>query len=288
MKRFLVCLTLLLIFGTLSGYAAEPTSFDGGWIKISQIQQGVYRFEENGACCYLVIGHQQAVLIDAAYGVSNMQALCSEFTKLPVTVINTHGHIDHVGGDQYFNNIIIHEKDAPAIESDIDFMSRLWALNGLRKNPLFPQNFNDENWHKQPIKPIRKLSGGEVLDFGDDIHLEVIWTPGHTPGSICLLDRDRHLLFAGDTFVPGDMWMQLPESSFKDWIDSAEKIAKLQPFVQKILSGHGSPSEADMLKALGSAVADIRAGRDNPKEVENPVGGRCLKSQFPLFAVLHK
>lgn len=290
MKRFFMVIALLVIWAfVVSGYAMGPTSFDNGWLRISKIQEGVYQIIENYANCYLVIGQKEAVLIDSAYGASNLQKLCHEFTKLPVTVVHTHGHWDHTGGAQYFSSVMIHQADATMLE----WMASPEAkrqMNRVCDSPNFPSDFKIEAWYASPVTPSRLLSGGEVLEFGD-IRLEVIATPGHTPGSICLLDRERRLLFTGDTLVPGEMWLQLPESDFSEWMRSAETIVSLKPLVQKVLPGHVHAMDSWFLDALRGALADIRAGKDVVTEIDNPIGGKCLKRQFtkyPMINILHQ
>lgn len=285
MKHGFMILVFIFILGSISAYAIVPSTYDNGWVKVSEVQPGVYRIEENNANCYLVLGKEKAVLIDAAYGVSDLQKLCGKITKLPVTVINTHGHYDHVGGSQYFSSVIMHRDDAPMLGKMSSPEMREWFYSTIRNSPNFPKNFDVGNWYASDVKPAL-LAGGEVLEFGD-IKLEVIATPGHTPGSICLLDRQRQLLFTGDTFVPGEMWMQLPESNFNQWVNSAEKISVLRPLVYKVLPGHAIPLDGFALDALGRVVADIRAGKGRVVEVDNPLGGKCLKSQFPSFPFIN-
>ena len=95
---------------------------------------------------------------------------------------------------------------------DPDCISKLKA--GVNKNRLMeslkgdslwkplPQNFNPETWEIPPVQPTSVVKDGDRIDLGDRV-LEVIHTPGHSPGSICLLDKENKILFTGDTFVPG-------------------------------------------------------------------------------------
>lgn len=272
------------------GSATEPTSYDGGWIKLAKIQNNVYRFEENSVFSYLVVGQREAVLIDAGYGLSDYKQLCEEFTSLPVTLINTHGHVDHIGGDRFFSRVYIHQADAGSIQQGPGPGERAWVLGDLQKNPLLPKRFDREQWDYPSITPAKLLQGGEILEFGDDLQLEVIWTPGHTPGSISLLDRERGLLFVGDNFGPEQMWIHLPESNYHDWVESIEKTITLAPYVRTVLSGHGMPREAEVFKELAAAVADIRSGKANAETYpveDTAFGGTCLKTVFPTFEVLH-
>ncbi|UCD07576.1 MAG: MBL fold metallo-hydrolase [Candidatus Aenigmatarchaeota archaeon] len=99
-------------------------------------------------------------------------------------IINTHCHFDHVGGNGYFLNakVAIHEDDAKVLEKGDGELSNA--------------DFFDGKLH--PRKPERILKEGDKLN-PDKLDLEVIHTPGHSPGSICLYDKKRKILFTGDT-----------------------------------------------------------------------------------------
>ncbi len=137
-------------------------------------------------------------------------------------VINTHGHFDHIGGNGYFYNakILVHEKDAPIIESGDLEKSNAGFFGGRLK----------------PRRVDRKLNDGDILENG----LKVIHTPGHSPGSICLYDGKERILFSGDTvFSDGVGRTDLPGGDPQALNESLEKLSKLK--IEKILPGHGEP-----------------------------------------------
>ena len=132
------------------------------------------------------------------------------------TIVNTHCHFDHVGGNRYFNSkLAIHEKDAPALE------------NG------------------DPIATVSQMFGRSIepqkVDFklveGDKIHdFEVIHTPGHTIGGICLYNGET--LISGDTvFANGGFGRYDIGGDINMLRESLEKLSKLD--VEYLLPGHG-------------------------------------------------
>ncbi|MCE5342380.1 MAG: MBL fold metallo-hydrolase [Eubacteriales bacterium] len=151
--------------------------------------------DHNEATCYLVTGTQRALLIDTANGYVDLNALCRELTPLPVTVVNTHGHCDHVFGNLYFEQAYLHPADFALHDAHFTFpeIRKVMRETGLSPATLMP------------------LSIGQTFELGGGHTLEVVPLAGHTPGSIGLLDRKYRLLFSGDGINP-HIWMQLPES----------------------------------------------------------------------------
>ncbi len=159
--------------------------------------------------------------------------------KSITTVVNTHGHFDHIGGNGYFINakVAIHEKDADIIEKGD--AERSYA------------DFFDGKLHPRSVD--RKLREGDRIVAGG-MELEVLHTPGHTPGSICLFDRKSGVLFTGDTlFSDGVGRTDMPGGNPEELEKSLEKIFNLNG-VQKILPGHGEPVLSDAQKALKEII----------------------------------
>ena len=85
------------------------------WFTVEQIDQDTFVISEykhwEETHCYLLCGTKRAILIDTGLGVSNIREVIDGLTKLPVTVITTHVHWDHIGGHKYFDNIAVHEEE---------------------------------------------------------------------------------------------------------------------------------------------------------------------------------
>jgi glyoxylase-like metal-dependent hydrolase (beta-lactamase superfamily II) len=105
------------------------------------------------------------------------------------------------------------------------------------------------------------LQDGERVNLGGR-ELEVIFTPGHTPDSLVLLDRKNGLLFTGDSFYPGPIYLFTPETDFAAYARSVAQLAALEPQIKLLLPAHNVPVAASFyLKRLADAVQQVQRGK---------------------------
>ena len=172
-------------------YAANP------FVEVIEMEPGTWSLQSPGNCstlCYLVEGADKALLIDTGFGVGDMKALC-EFlapNKELICVI-THSHFDHILGNFQFDKVYVHEND---LEDTRRADERIKA-NGQSAGP----GYTAEDCVPYKDYELVSIREGYVFDLGGGHELEVIHTPGHTPGGICLLEKKRRMLFTGDSLV---------------------------------------------------------------------------------------
>jgi glyoxylase-like metal-dependent hydrolase (beta-lactamase superfamily II) len=126
------------------------------------------------------------------------------------------------------------------------------------------------------------LHDGEKIELGER-ELEIVMTPGHTPDSLCVLDRGRRLLLTGDTFYPGNLWLYVPETNLDAYEKSMERISKLAAQVDHLLPAHNFP-DADpvLLGRVYEALQKVKSG--DAKFVLNRDGRRLYR--FEGFSML--
>jgi hydroxyacylglutathione hydrolase len=154
-------------------------------------------------------------------------------------IVSTHGHWDHVG-----DNAAVAEHTGASIAVHPDDAYRL-----LKPEPLFAP------FEIVPSVPAVELAEGGEVRFGD-IRLEVLHTPGHTEGSVCLVSRNDGLLFSGDTLFPGG-WgrVDFPGGSAEEMAASIARLSRLDDGL-RVLPGHGPATTIGRERAWMELVRD--------------------------------
>jgi glyoxylase-like metal-dependent hydrolase (beta-lactamase superfamily II) len=214
---------------------------------------------------YLIVGHKQALLFDTGMGISDIKKVIAELTKLPIIVLNSHTHDDHVGGNWQFAIVYGMNTDftrANALGSREDAQAEITPdqICGT-----LPKGFDPKNYATKPWKITAYIHDGSRFDLGGRT-IEVIATPGHTPDAISLIDRANGLLFTGDTYYPAPIWLFRPETDFKAYAASISRLNALAPYVKVVLGAHNVPvASPTELTRLVLAFAAMRSGKVTPK-----------------------
>ena len=213
-------------------------------------------------------GPEGVAIIDPTYEsefertVENVEK-CGRVRKDIRWVLNTHCHIDHAMADRKFremgSQILVGEADAEHVEKGTR-VTGYYIIKGVTE---FPRSQVD-----------RRLSDGEILRLGNKV-LEIIHTPGHTPGSISLLLEagGKNLLFSGDTVLYDARlgWQGNPYADNRAYLASLEKLERFtlnsKPVAWNLLlPGHGAISMdhayLDVQKARQTVADDLAHGRE--------------------------
>lgn len=243
------------------------------WFEVYRVRPGVFaiyephQFEE--VISYLILGENRAVLLDTGIGVGAIRKITKRLTSLPLMVINTHTHFDHTGGNAEFSDIA--NEDTAYTRQNSRGQSNAYSKDALAPERIcggLPPGVRPESYAIRPWHISHWLKDGERIDLGGRT-LEVLFTPGHTPDSLMLLDRVNGLLFTGDTFYPGPIYLFVPETDFAAYARSVAKIAQLADQVQLLLPAHNVPVAAPVnLQRLEAAVETVQSGAAKAKVSE--------------------
>ena len=213
------------------------------YFEIIKIKEDIYHIYEPGDVgSTLILGENQAMLIDTGYGFANIKEVVDSITDLPLIVVNTHGHTDHNGGNRYFEQVWMNPDDMPSYEDYQKIQKPLVAarFEGIRKAagkpPIWPEDFDRMAWYEAGTKEFLWLSHGQSFELGNDHRIEVIAVPGHTAGSVMLFDWKHHILFPGDD-LDYSLWMHFKASAHLAEYKERLKILKNYP-IEGILPAH--------------------------------------------------
>jgi hydroxyacylglutathione hydrolase len=231
--------------------------------KANKVADNVWAIVENNTVnIYLVEGKDSALIIDTGYGTGDLKAYIQTLTKLPVIVVNTHGHGDHAGNNHQFPKLYAHPEDFGLINASFDKERRKKAILSMAKD----RKFTDEeleamvNIAPPALIPIKE---GYVFDLGGR-RLEVIEVPGHTHGSICLLDIENKILFAGDN-TNALVWLFLKDCyPLEVYLKSLQKVEKRMDEFNIIMPGHNTPLEKTFISEQTACVKSILDGTCSP------------------------
>jgi glyoxylase-like metal-dependent hydrolase (beta-lactamase superfamily II) len=208
--------------------------------EIIQIDDASWRIEDDVVRMFLFTGSERALLVDTGFGGSDLKSVIGRLTDLPLTLINTHADEDHTGGNAAFDEAFIHPAE--------------YAYYGEKG--------------ETGAKPAA-IWEGDVIDLGGGAAFEVILTPGHTPGSVCLLDRSRKLLVGGDTISASPIFLFGDVRSVPAYIVSLEKLLRLRlrDLFDTIYPSHGPfPLDAGIIDDLRDGAVKLLNGELQPHD----------------------
>jgi glyoxylase-like metal-dependent hydrolase (beta-lactamase superfamily II) len=217
--------------------------------EVINIGAGAWRIEEEIVRTFLFVGADRALLIDTGVGGGDLKAVVSGITDLPVTLVNTHADEDHIGCNAQFDVAHMHPAEYA------------WYFT-----------------HAPADAKVAPLWEGDVIDLGGRC-FEVVFIPGHTPGSIALLDRQNAVLIAGDSvsyfpiFIFGDI------RDIRAFRESMVKLLKVKMDFNTVYPSHGSfPVHANQIDKLKTTAEKLIAGE--LKGVDPPLEIPALMYEF--------
>ena len=260
------------------------------WFEVYKVSPGVFaiyephQFEE--AISFLVLGQRRGVLFDTGMGIGDIRKVALSLTSLPITVVNSHTHNDHIGDNWEFSDIYGMDTDFTRTNARGSTADAQAELAPGQVCGELPPGFDSRTYRTRPFHITRWIHDGDAIDLGGRT-LEVMSTPGHTPDAICLLDRKNGLLFTGDTYYPAPIWLYRPETDLDAYVHSVERIAELSPHLRLLLTSHNIPvADPSNLPRLLVAIKEVRAGKATPVpegngQVEYHAGGFTFLMSAP-------
>jgi glyoxylase-like metal-dependent hydrolase (beta-lactamase superfamily II) len=259
------------------------------WFEVVPVEPGLHMVAEPGhVFSWLIHGDDRSILLDTGLGIADISAAIVPVTSSAVTVVNSHTHYDHVGGNELFDSVLMHEAGPEWLERN----TQDWELEAYDKlvaeiEPVFERLLAADRegwfalspdqyarpwpaeeiaaaggWHINAPGPTGLLADGDEIDLGGR-SLRVINTPGHCPEHICLLDEAAGILFAQDQAYYGEQLIYLPESDVADYARSCRRLAdELRGSLRTVYAAHSLRPTVwpGFLDELADAAEEVAAG----------------------------
>ncbi len=232
---------------------------------IREVRPGIWLMDEaHEATGYLVVGTERACVIDTMNGYNDLYQAVRKITDKPLTVVNTHGHPDHIFGNIYFEEARIHPAD-------------LELASQFTEDPEFLDLCREKG---RTMPPFRDILPGDTIDLGGRT-LEVFALPGHTAGGILLLLREDRILFTGDS-INHHLWMQLDGClTMRAFAKELDKVMFLQDRADVILHGHArEEDDISLMRCLRDGALEICEGKTEQDMPYKWFGGTDLQHPF--------
>lgn len=240
-----------------------PVSTD--WFTVYRVADGVFALVEPNqfqeVISYLIVGSKRALMFDTGLGLVPIRPIVDQLTTLPVEVLNSHTHYDHVGGNAEFDRILA--MDLPYTRGNQRGFAHA-ALAGEVVPASFcrgaPAGLDTAAFHTRAWTASRAVSDGDWIDLGGRV-IEILHVPGHTPDALALLDRANELLWSGDTYYDAPIWLYVPETDLDDYERSIARLAALAPHVKRLFPAHNTASaDPAHLELARVAMRRVRSG----------------------------
>lgn len=260
------------------------------WFEVREVGDATWALSDRGSdTMYLVAGQERCLLVDTGWGVGDLAGLVATLSPLPLMVVNTHGHPDHTFGNGQFAQVYVHMADEAVVRAMPSAGPREWIAENILPKPL-PADFSLDTWAVAGAGSLVSIQDGHIFDLGGKT-LQVIAVPGHTPGSICLLDRQTRVLFTGDSVLAGTVWLHLSESlPLRLFHENLRRLQDCKAF-DAILPGHADlqtlPLPRTVLDDLVAGIERILTGELVGRE-EKTFAGDGLRCDFNSCGIVYR
>lgn len=203
-----------------------------------KINERTWRIEDSGVRVFLLAGDEKALLIDTGMNLPDAAEIARELTGLPLELLNTHADRDHISGNSSFSSFYMSPNEEPNYRS----------AGGT--GTIIP------------------VSQGDTIDLGGRV-LEIVDLPGHTPGSIAVIDPECRALISGDPIQDGRIFMFGKYRDLNRYVESLKALSAFDGRYDEIWPSHGSfPVSPSLVSELISAAESILAGNAEGKKVD--------------------
>lgn len=229
------------------------------WFTIDEIDSDTYIISEyrhwERPHCYLLCGSERSLLIDTGLGICKIAGVAARLAPGYVVPVVTHVHWDHIGGLGEFPEFYAHEAELDWLHGDFPLgADEIRAM--VADCCELPQGFDVSKYKMFQGEPSRVLHDGDWIELGGR-SVEVLHTPGHSPGHICLWEPERGYLYTGDLVYAGKLLAYYPSTDPEAYLNSLKRIAALP--ARRIFPGHNSLDvKPELVTRMCDALCELK------------------------------
>jgi glyoxylase-like metal-dependent hydrolase (beta-lactamase superfamily II) len=250
------------------------------WFSARQVADGITLVTEPHvdslirANFYHVRGSSADLIVDTGTGIAPLAWVLGGLIDpaKPVIAVATHTHYDHIGGMHEFGERFVHPHEQESLAGKGQFASLLaqdfpaaWRSQVEDGDHRLPEvlvdaipfeGFNPRDYRLTPAFATRLVNEGDQIALGSRV-LEVMHAPGHSPGGICLLDREAGVLLSGDTIYESRLFDELPGSDIDSYVKTIARLRSLTG-IRMVCPGHEDCFDGARLRQLCDAYLSRR------------------------------
>ena len=229
------------------------------WFTIDQVDDNTYIISEyrhwEETHCYLLNGSKHSLLIDTGLGICDIRKKVTELTDKPIIAVSTHVHWDHLGGHKYFPDFYAHEAELNWLNGEFPLSMEQIKEMVIDRCDL-PEGFDVNDYEFFQGTPTKLLQDNDVIDIGNR-SVQILHTPGHSPGHMCFWEKDTGFLFTGDLVYKDTLFAYFPSTDPEAYLNSLERLSMLP--VNSVFPGHHSLNiQPEILTRMRDAFQQLK------------------------------
>ncbi len=240
------------------------------WFRVLEVAPGIFHIDEplyraDYRCnIFLVKGKTRDIVIDSGLGLASLRDFLRPLSANP-TLVCSHSHYDHMGSNWEFEERLIQPSEAEIVAHPTrqnTLADPILKTEDFLELPY--ENFDAADWIPRAAPTTGFLNDGDTLDLGDR-QFEILHTPGHSWGSICLYDARSQIIFCADTVYEGEIFDFLPCSDIPTYVQSMNRVLDLP--IRVAFPGHGAILMGAEFRAIAADYVrqhEAKATREAP------------------------
>ncbi len=229
------------------------------WFTIDKIDNETYIISEyrhwEETHCYLLNGSKNSLLIDTGLGICNIYDEVVKLANKPIIAVATHIHWDHIGGHEYFPDFYAHQEELNWLQGEFP-LSMAQIKDMVIDRCDLPEGFDVNKYQFFQGVPTLLLKDNDIIDIGNR-HIEILHTPGHSPGHMCFWEKERGYLFTGDLVYKDTLFAYYPSTDPEAYLNSLERVSAL-PVKHVFPAHHDLNIQPEILIRMRNAFRELR------------------------------